>query len=284
MLTEIVEVTTTDGIALSGAYFGAEPRSDVDVDAFIYFHGDGGHFYGRLLLQLGEMFSNQGISFLAANRRGHDIVSSGVRGGPLKGYAFESVQECIEDYDAWLDLLRSRGHNRIAIGGHSGGAVRATYAAANRKFQNVVAVVSVSPGEYNHINVKNLHETKFADVFREAQKAIADGNQDLLIRPGIPWGSTWSAGAFVDCFNEDNRYSVSVHAEFTGLPTLYVFGGKECDVGGEEELPVCGLAMRTLSERSYPHTDIHVVEGANHGYLGREQELMSTIYTFFEKI
>lgn len=284
MLTEIVEATTTDGIPLSGAYFRAESRSNVGIDAFIYFHGDGGNFYSRLLLQLGEMFASQGVSFLAANRRGHDLVSSGVRGGPLKGYAFESVQECIEDYAAWIDLLGSKGYHRIAIGGHSGGAVRATYAAANRKFQNVIAVVSVSPGEYNHINVKNLHETKFADVFREAQKAIADDNPDVLIRPGIPWGSTWSARAFVDCFNEDNRYSVSVHAEFTGLPTLYVFGGKECDVGGEEELPVCGLAMRTLSKLSYPHTDIQVVEGANHGYLGREQELMSTIYNFFETI
>ena len=133
MLTDIVEVTTMDEIPLSGAYFRAISGSDLSVDSFIYFHGDGGHFYGRLLLQLGEMFASRGVSFLAANRRGHDIVASGVRGGPLKGYAFESVGECIEDYEAWIGLLRSKGHHRIVIGGHSGGAVRATYAAANRK-------------------------------------------------------------------------------------------------------------------------------------------------------
>ncbi len=284
MLVDLVQVTTSDGIPLSGAYFEAKGSPAPGADVLIYFHGDSGNFYGSLLTQLGPMFSERGIAFLAANRRGHDMVSTGVRGGDLKGYAFESVSESRLDYAAWLDLLRSRGHRRIAVGGHSGGAVRATYAQASEHYADVAAVVSVSPGEYNHEKVAALHEDDFLGPYRQSERDIAEGRLDTLLRPGVPWGSMWTARTYVDCFNHDNRYSVSAHAANTGVPTLYVFGEKECHVGGEEELPVCGLAMRTLREIAYSHATVRVVQGANHGYIGREKELMETVYAFLSGI
>ena len=129
MLTDLVEVTTADGITLGGAYF--EPRevaNDSSIDALCFFHGDGGHFYRTLYLELGQRLAERGIAFIAANRRGHDIVAGGAPGGPPKGYAYESVDESRLDYAAWLGLLEERGHRSVAIGGHSGGAVRAVYA------------------------------------------------------------------------------------------------------------------------------------------------------------
>ena len=42
-------------------------------------------------------------------------------------------------------MLRKRGHRRIALGGHSGGAVRAAYAKATERFESVVAVIAVPP-------------------------------------------------------------------------------------------------------------------------------------------
>ena len=284
MLVDLVEVTTSDGIPLSGAYFEAKGSPAPGADVLIYFHGDSGHFYSNLLTQLGPMFSERGIAFLAANRRGHDMVATGVRGGNLKGYAFESVAESRLDYAAWLDLLRSRGHRRIAVGGHSGGAVRATYAQASEHYANVSAVVSVSPGEYNHQKVAALHGDDFSGPYRQSERDIAEGRPDTFLRPGVPWGSMWTARTYVDCFNKDNRYSVSAHAANTGVPTLYVFGEKECHVGGDEELPVCGLAMRTLRETGYSHATVRVVQGANHGYIGREKQLMETVYAFLSAI
>ncbi|HBJ30866.1 MAG TPA: hypothetical protein DDY93_05820, partial [Dehalococcoidia bacterium] len=88
MLADFVEVQTSDGMTLGGAYFAP---ADVDrgssVEAVCFFHGDGGHFYRPLYLELGQRLAERGIAFLAANRRGHDIVSAGARGGPPKGYA-----------------------------------------------------------------------------------------------------------------------------------------------------------------------------------------------------
>ena len=99
MLADLVEVMTPEGISLSGAYFAPKDVSrPTSIDAILFFHGDGGHFYSNLYLGLGQRMAEQGIAFLTANRRGHDHVSSGVRGGPLAGYAFESVDDSRADF------------------------------------------------------------------------------------------------------------------------------------------------------------------------------------------
>ena len=145
MLADFVEVTTSDSVLLGGAYFAptVQQRSS-SVEAICFFHGDGGHFYRTLYLELGARLAAEGIAFLAANRRGHDIVSNGAPGGPLAGYAHESVEDSRLDYAAWLDLLRERGHSSLVIGGHSGGAVRATYAQSKERYDGVVGIIPVS--------------------------------------------------------------------------------------------------------------------------------------------
>ena len=281
MLADLVEVMTPDGIPLSGAYFVADNvgRSH-PVDALLFFHGDGGHFYSSLYLELGQRMARRGIAFLTANRRGHDHLANGARGGPLAGYAFESVDDSRSDFAAWLELLREKGHSRIAIGGHSGGAVRATYAQAKEQFTDVLAVIPVSPGEYDHEGVITLHGEDFSRPFEDAELNVAEGRPETLLRPGVPWGSVWSAGAYIDCFNRDNRYSVTTHAVNTGCPTLFIFGSEECAVGGPQELPVCGAARRGLAAAGYPHIAVVEIDGANHGYMGREVELFETMFAW----
>jgi hypothetical protein len=276
MLADLVEVTTTDGIPLNGAYFAPTvAERSCTIDAVCFFHGDTGHFYRRLYLELGARLAAHGVAFLAANRRGHDIVANGVRGGALQGYAHESVEHSRLDYAAWLQLLRARGHRAIALGGHSGGAVRAVYARSMAQFDDAAAVIAVSPGEYNHQGLIELHGEMFVNTYQQAQMHVAQGQPDVYLRPGMPFGATWSASAFVDCFHTDNRYSVNAHAAHTGCPTLFVFGAEECR--GPQELPLCGAAMRRLKAAAYDHVTVEVIDGANHGYENRERALFDTI-------
>ena len=83
MLADLVSVTTSDSITLTGAYFApADVSQPPPVDAVLFLHGDTGHFYASLYLELGQQMAEQGIAFLTGNRRGHDHVANGVRGGP----------------------------------------------------------------------------------------------------------------------------------------------------------------------------------------------------------
>ena len=194
MLADLVEVATADNVPLGGAYFAPSvSERATPIEAVCFFHGDTGHFYRPLYLELGARLAARGVAFLAANRRGHDIVSNGGPGGALAGYAHESVEDSRLDYAAWLGLLGERGHSNVAIGGHSGGAVRAAYAQARERFPEVAGVISVSPGEYDHAGLKDLHTDDFTTAYQWAVEQINDGNPDAYLRPGIPWGSTWTA-------------------------------------------------------------------------------------------
>ena len=284
MLTDLVEATTADNIPLNGAYFAPTVRERATpIEAVCFFHGDTGHFYRPLYLELGARLAARGVAFLAANRRGHDIVSNGAPGGPLAGYAHESVEDSRLDYAAWLALLRERGHSNVAIGGHSGGAVRAAYAQARERFPEVAAVISVSPGEYDHQGLLDLHGDEFTNAWEWSIKKIESGDPDAYIRPGIPWGSTWTARAFIDCFNPDNRYSVRRRAAELNCPALFVFGALECG-DGPDRLPVCGAAMRGLRSADYPRATVRVIEGATHGYADRDVKLFQTIIQWLESL
>ncbi len=277
MLADLVEVTTQDGVLLGGAYFAPSvERRPSTIEAVCFFHGDGGHFYRKLYLELGARLAANGIAFLAANRRGHDIVSGGAPDGPLAGYAHESVNDARLDYAAWLDLLKERGHTKVVIGGHSGGAVRAVYAQSKEKYPAVSGVIAVSPGEYDHQGLFNLHADEFADAYSWCLERVESGDPDAYITPGIPWGSTWTARAFIDCFNPDNRYSVTRRAAELECPALFVFGEEECG-DGPRRLPVCGSAMRSLRDTDYGHVAVRVIEGADHGYRNRAPQLFATI-------
>jgi hypothetical protein len=238
-------------------------------------HGDGGHFYRRLYLELGARLAASGIAFLAANRRGHDLVSRGVPGGGLEGYAHESVDAARLDYAAWLAVLQARGHHAMAVGGHSGGAVRAVYAQAKEHFVGVHAVVSVSPGEYRHQGLVDTYGEAFAQLYRQAQTSVDAGQPDAYLRTDIPFRALWTARAFVETFHADDRYSLTHHAADTGCPTLVVFGAEEC--AGPQVEPTAGVAMRRLRAADLVHVTVDVIEGANHAYAGREVALFESI-------
>jgi dienelactone hydrolase len=276
MLADLVQVITEDDMPLNGAYLAPTVTDRLSpVDCLCFFHGDTGNFYRPFYLELGARLAAQGIALLSANRRGHDIVSNGIRDGDLQGYAHESVADSRLDYAAWLVWLRARGHTSIALAGHSGGAVRAVYAQSTGQFEAVQGVIAVSPGEYHHQGLIDLHGEVFTDTYRRAQELLEQGQPDVYLRPGMPFGATWSARSFVDCFHPDGRYSVTARAADTGCPTLFVFGAEEC--AGPQELPICGAAVWRLRDAAYAHVTIAVVEGANHGYEGRAVELFEVI-------
>ena len=68
----------------------------------------------------------------------------------------------------------------MTISGHSGGAVRATCVPATERFDSVVAVMPVSPGEYNHEGVIALHGEDFSGPFRESELSVASVRPTIL--------------------------------------------------------------------------------------------------------
>ncbi|GIT53261.1 MAG: hypothetical protein Ct9H300mP16_04210 [Pseudomonadota bacterium] len=158
MLADLVEVTPEDGIALGGAYFAARGTpSEGGVDGVCFFHGDSGHFYRPLYLALGEYLSGKGIAVLSANRRGHDTVANGHAVAP-QGVCLRVGGRVPAGLQGVDGAAVQQGPPAVGLGGHSGGAVRAVYAQPHGQFDEVSAVLAVSPGEYDHAGLISLTE------------------------------------------------------------------------------------------------------------------------------
>src|SRR5438128_1162149 len=130
MHVELVRTTTRDGVRLDGAFQAAAGGAGLGLDGACLVHGTGGSFYSSVLL---------------ANTRGHDVVSNAAtaQGGRHLGAAYEVVDDCRHDLAAWLDWLRQRVGSRLALIGHSLGAVKCLYATAHEPQAGVGAAVAV---------------------------------------------------------------------------------------------------------------------------------------------
>ena len=198
-------------------------------------------------------------------------------------YAHESVDHSRADYATWLDLLQERGNSTVAIGGHSGGAVRAVYAQARKQYPQVAGVIAMSPGEYDHDGLIDLHGDEFNDAYSWCLDQLSAGNPDGYTSLWGCRGAMCTAAAFVDSYNVDNRYSVTRGAGELTCPALFVFGSEECG-DGPNRLPVCGAAMHRLRRADYPHVTVEAINGANHMYVGRDFRLFEIVLRWLSRL
>src|SRR5207248_6020141 len=62
----------------------------------------------------------QGCAVLRVNNRGHDPMSRVVVGEDVKrlGAAYEGMEDCRYDWEAWVDFAQVAGYQRIGLWGH----------------------------------------------------------------------------------------------------------------------------------------------------------------------
>ena len=283
MLADLVEVTTADGIPLSGAYFAPAGQDNVlPVDAFLFFHGDGGHFTAACTCGWGSSWRREGWPFCQRTDGATTWCPTGPRVGHWRVTHLKPwTSRESTTWPGWgcfgseAPAYRHRRPQR--------GAVRAVYAQATERFSDVVGVIPVSPGEYDHETIVALHGEDFSSPFRESERHLAEGRPGTFLRPGVPFGAIWTARTYVDCFHRDNRYSVRARAAETGCPTRFIFGPRSAPAG-RRSYRYAARPGGGLEASGHPNVEVNVIEGANHGYVDREAELTEMIYSYLQSL
>src|SRR5512135_1912213 len=113
----LVKAVTSDGLELAG--FWTDQKSDT---AIIHTHGTAGDFYTHKFIETEEKeLSEQRISFLSANNRGHDVFAdirkyNGKDVGWVQiGGAYEKFEESVIDIEAWTSFLKKQGVKKIIL-------------------------------------------------------------------------------------------------------------------------------------------------------------------------
>ncbi len=304
MIVDLVNVVTSDGIHLDGALRkpAAGLASTLGVDVVVFHHGVAGNFYNPSFVdRIGDSFLEQGVAVLRVNNRGHDLMYNPTRrgvgnyaqtlaarrdAGPL-GAGYEIVDESRHDLRAWIDFAEAQGFRRIALWGHSLGAVKTIYYFANETDPRVQCAVASSPPRQRY---SAYMESPAADQFRanfeRANQLIASGDPGGLFKVTVPNPNVFSATTYLDKYGPAERYDIFKHLPNVRLPMLVTFGGEEgATPESADWLSMGGVAdaLAALAEKQENLT-FRLIDGADHFYTGKLPELWAAARQWFAQI
>jgi alpha-beta hydrolase superfamily lysophospholipase len=276
VLVELVRTTTADGAVLDGALtrgapVNADTRPAAPLDAVLLIHGTGGNFYSSTFFELlSERCAERGIAALRANTRGHDGISTLVTGkGPRRqGAAFEIVDDCRHDVAAWVQWLRGEVGGRVGLIGHSLGAVKSLYAAAQGLA--VEAIVALSPPRLSYSwFCQSAKAEDFLSSYRQAEALVEQGQPGTLIEVKVPLPMHITAAGYCEKYGPDERYNYLSFLHAVRCPALMLFGGKEVvDNVAFQDAPEEVARWRTKR----PNLTVDVIPGGDHFYTGVRDE------------
>lgn len=292
MNPKFVEFSTSDGLLLPGLLYEAKGSKKV----VIYLHGNGSSsvFYDEAEKRgLPEQVNTKGVSFLKFNNRGaHIIKKLNVKKGKeverLKyGCAFEIIKECILDIDSAVKFLQGLGYNEFYLAGASTGANKIcvyNYYKPQNVFKKYILICG---GDDTGIYYSILGDKKFWKLLNDSKEKIAIGKGEDLIKPLLP-NEIFSYKGFYDIANPDGDYNCFPFSEVLGkaklskkplfryfktikTPSLVIYGEKDEYAWGEVSKVV------EILKRYQPKFDYRIIEGADHGFTGKNKELTDAI-------
>lgn len=292
MRGELVRVEAEDGLELVGFY--AAPDGPVARRAVLHTHGFAGNFYeNRFVDAIAEAVVGQGLAFLTYNNRGHEYRSDNIKGegggttSHLGGGSFEVFGECALDVGGAAAFLEAKGHRGIYFEGHSLGTNKVLHYLTSRDDPRAVGAILISPPDIFGLREVRT-DGRIASILDRARALVRDGRgEEILDDPAfvVPMSagtivSTYGDLAVTDAF----PFRLGDDADFgllagVAVPILATMGNIE------EAITVPADAAAALLERkatSSPRVRAVVVDGANHVYWGREEELARLVRDFVE--
>ncbi|MBS7625758.1 DUF1749 domain-containing protein [Candidatus Bathyarchaeota archaeon] len=285
MLTgRLVKTVTSDGFELQGFWI------DMGGDTAVFHsHGTAGDFYTHKFIDvIGGRVSGMGVSFLTANNRGHDVyaylrryIDGRVRWVQVGG-AFERFEDCIFDIEGWLDFLEGEGVRRVVLEGHSL-CQKLLYYQSLRSDRRVAGQIYLSPGSDASYMYYSLGVERFREVNSMVRRMVEEGRGEELLPRELAIVCPMGALAYYGYMSEEGAgnlypYHDPESPRWEALsklkePMLIVFGGADKLIK-----PSVDVAARMFRERGGgSRVEVRVVEGANHSFIGFEDELSEII-------
>ncbi|MBW3599339.1 MAG: alpha/beta fold hydrolase [Planctomycetes bacterium] len=270
MFGDLVRMTASDGLRLDGSlHRSAKTAAKAPTDAVILLHGVGGNFYSSSLLEAFlDPLMSRGVAVLRVNTRGHDgLFTAKTNQGPRRfGAAYEIVDECRLDIAAWREFLLEQGFARIALAGHSLGAIKAVYAAAHAPAETFARIAALSPPRLSYQLFRKGGDTTFRKTISVAECCVEDGRPEELMQVRFPVPLVISAASYVDKYGRQERYDILKHIPKLPCPALFLYGAKELAGGGAAFAGMDRLVAEAAREGQ--SLTVRAIPDADHFYNG----------------
>jgi pimeloyl-ACP methyl ester carboxylesterase len=278
MDVELVSVETADHLRLSGALRRPqrEASTQLGADAVVFHHGVGGNFYNPSFVDtIGSAFLAEGCAVLRVNNRGHDLAFNST--GRKLGAAYETVDDCRLDWRAWIDFCQQRGYQRVALWGHSLGAVKTIYYLATERDPRVLWAVASSPPRlaFQTRGAGDEGAPLVADYERARSLVDSGAGETVFALSDQTALALGTARTFIDKYGPEDRYDILKHLPNVPAPILVTVGSLEQQLSfraHRTELPALAAGV--------PNLKFALVDGADHQYTGVVDSLQKAALSF----
>lgn len=260
MRTHLVTIPT-DSVALDGALY--TPESGSRRRTAIFFHGNTMNFYTGAARFLAPVLVELGYTFLAFNRRGHDVLTTRAS-RTAEGGAFQTTGEALADNRYAAQWLEAQGLPAPVVIGHSNGGMIGVQHVIDHPQTPALVLLSAGRGGRQSVSggpEKLFAQDRQAEFEARARELVAAGRgRELMLMPG--WWYAISAESFID--RMATVPDTIALASQVRCPVLAIRGGREDHqrYPAEEFQAQCGGPCA-----------VEIIPDSEHFYVGHEAEV-----------
>ena len=291
---EVIYFLATDGIKLDGLLYTSKNKTE---DIILSIHGMGSNCMKKRETTIAKLANENNIDYFCFNNRGSELVkytrryTEGKREKTLGGTSFEDVLEGYEDITGAIIKLKELGYKNIYLQGHSLGCTKIVYTYNELKDEQDDMVNNIKGIILNSlIDIPRALKVYLRDNFDKyleyAEEKERNGQRDEMM-PGEAFIHPISVKTFLRYardyqdinfanFGEDKELRILNNID---VPLFMRWGNiNEMIVQMPEEL--VDIVNNTITN---PNKDIYYIDGANHSYERKEEELAKQVIAFINK-
>lgn len=292
MKTETVTLKATDGIINKGLLYNGEKTNKI----IISIHGMATNCIKKRDEEIAKKAHEIKVDFLTFNNRGSEIVKyiSDEHGKRrLGGTAFENVEECYYDILGAINFCIQKGYNEIYLLGHSLGTTKIVYT-YNKLIENkeektlnkIKKVILLSLIDIPKVLQIYLNKD-FANLLTYAKNLEKEHMENILM-PEKSFIHPISVKTFLRYARDNKEIDFAKYGEDTKLEKLnnidvplFMRWGTDNEMILQRPEELVDIVNNIIEN---PNKNIDYVDGANHGYEGKEKELAEEIIDFIKNI
>lgn len=289
MSIEIVKFTASDGIILDGILNKCEEKTN---KILIQIHGMISNCFKKRERTIAQKVEKMGIDTLCFNNRGSEVVRyiKSETASFLGGTAYEKIEDCYYDIVGAIEFALRLGYENIYLQGHSLGSTKVVYTynklkEENSKYlNNIKAIILLSLCDSSD----TIEMNKDDNYLKIAEEKASNGElMDLMplesfvhpisVRSYLQYARDYQSIDFARFDDEDYEFEVLNKID---VPLFMRWG----NVNELIKRDAKDLAQFMNEKIHNPNKDISYIDGADHTYYEKEEELARQVRYFIEKI
>lgn len=289
MKQELIKIKTSDDIELVGMLY---TPINTTKKVVVHVHGFAGNFYENSFLDnQAKSYTDKGYAFFSFNNRGNGYITDLVKNenGVVTyvdgGVAYEMFKDSYLDIDAAINYVNSLGFDEIILQGHSYGCNKAINYYADSKTSLIKKIILLAPCDIIGDLGSDSEFENYIRICREKTNNSMGG--DIVISklfPPIAFCAKAVVSNFlesgpVDIFRYRSKNFINNELNKVEIPVLILIGTIDKTALTEDTNIIENYLKNNIKK-----SELVFIEGANHGYIGKEKEMSEACVMFLEKL